>query len=502
LSIERLIESLDMSAAELKRYLVAEIDEFLAETDAPEQEEEFGDVLFALNAMAWAHTGRHLPWDRRSLERKVEQRLRTHAALTRHPREYHDDRIPELPVGVLHFTSSNFGGQWQRFDALRNGTAAEIRMLTDAPFHRPDNLTNHCIVTFADTAALQYDILAASESMSGGNTIRCRIPDFLFVEAKRTLRFSDFADYLSFQVLAALDGLQMAPESIAHLHSWENGFLVESAAFVEFLRQRKTIFSPYLTVSRLRALVEEAGAEDWTMSSEELAVGSDYEKRLGLECDHVVLESDRDRAFYAGFLPPDRLDVRSFARERSASFSTTPATGHLSFLAGGRPVREKGFAELCREFAGIRDWARNRDLEVSLAILCKERRSDKGASYISMLEEIVAENDLEDVVSIEPKVPLEMLSERIADASAVIVPSIYDPFSLMATYAIDENRPAFVSVHAGASEGIRSQEFVFDPRVPGDLLRAIDGWHRSHPTFVLETDFPSYDELYLFEAPS
>jgi hypothetical protein len=503
LSIERLIESLDMPATELKRYLLAEIDEFLTEVDPVGQEEELGDVLFALAAITWAHAGRHLPWDRRSLEEKIKDRLRTHAALTRQPRKYHDDRIRELPVGVLHFSSSNFGDQWQRFDALRNGTVAEIAMLTEVPVGRRNTLTNHCIVTFSDTDAIEYDILEASETMAGGNAIRCRIPDFMYAEAKRTLRFSEFAEYLSLQVLAALDGLQIARRSVAHLHSWENGFLVESPEFVEFLRQHRTIFSPYLTIGRLRSLIEETGGDNWTMSSEELAAGWDYEKRLGLECERVVLESDRDRSFYATFLPQDKLDVRSFARERSASFSATPPdTGHLSFLAGGRPVREKGFAELCREFAGIRDWAAERDMEVSLAILCRERRREKGASYISLLEEIIAENEMEDVVSIEPKVPIERLRERVAGSSAVIVPSIYDPFSLMATYAIDERRPVFVSVHAGVSEGIRSREFVFDPQVPGDLLRAIDTWHRSHPDFVLETSFPSYEGLYLSEESS
>ena len=365
LSIERLIESLGLSASELKRYLVAEIDESLA-TDGsagpgggiPRRPvRPHGDGL----GPRWPAPS----VGPRSDRREIRQRLRTHAAVTRHPREYHDDRIPELPVGVVHFASSAFGAQWQPFDALRSGTVAEIAMLTDAPFSRRDRLTNHCIVTFADTAALEYDILGASGSMDGGNTIRCRVPDFMFVEAKRTLRFSEFADYLALQVLAALDGLRIAPQAVAHLHSWENGFLMESSEFVDFLRHHRTIFSPYLTVARLRSLVKDVGGDNWTMTSQELAIGSEYEKTAGQACERVVLESESDRAFYADFLPHARLDVRSFVREQSSSFSSTPPeTGRLTFLAGGRPVREKGFAELCREFAGIRDWATERDLKL------------------------------------------------------------------------------------------------------------------------------------------
>jgi hypothetical protein len=296
-SIERLIECIGLPAGELKRYLLAEIDEFLEAEDPAEKEEEFGDVLFALMSMGWAHSGRHFDLRASAFEAKVKKRLRQYAALTRYPRKYQHDRIPELLFGVLHFAFGRFAGQWSEFDAFKNGTDAEIGLLTEAPFGRADRLTNHCIITFDDLDRIEYRIIEGASSMQGGNTVLCRIPDFMFKRAKRESQFSEFSGYLSLQVLAALDGLQFAPGVVAHFHSWETGFLTESEEFRSALESFKTIFSPYLTVGRLQGLVEEVGGEGWTMTPDELRIASGYERKLSAACMRVVLESARDREF-------------------------------------------------------------------------------------------------------------------------------------------------------------------------------------------------------------
>jgi hypothetical protein len=289
MSIERLIESIGMSADELKGYVLAEIDEFLAASDPAAKEEEFGDALFALMAMAWAHSGRHYPLHSGAFEAKIRARVRQYAAVTRHPRKYLDDRISELSFGVLHLAFGHFGGQWQQFDALQSGTVAEISLLTDAPFGQIGETTNHCLMTFADSEAIEYEIIDSSFSMEGGNTIRCRIPNFMFAQAKRQLAFKEFSEYLSLQVLAAMDGLKFKPGAIAHFHSWESGILTDSAEFREYIHPFKTIFSPYLTTSRLKPLVEKSGETGWTMTPEELAIASSYERKLCETCMRVVL---------------------------------------------------------------------------------------------------------------------------------------------------------------------------------------------------------------------
>jgi glycosyltransferase involved in cell wall biosynthesis len=266
----------------------------------------------------------------------------------------------------------------------------------------------------------------------------------------------------------------------------------------------KTIFSPYLTTSRLKSLVESSGGVGWTMTSEELAIASSYERKLCESCMRVVLESARDRDFYSKWIHPDRLDIRSYARERAARFPTdVPDAKQLKFIAGGRPVREKGFVELCRQFALVRDWAEQQGIGVTLSILCRERRRDKGATYIVEIEQTIAEYGLTQNVAIEQKTSLDMMRQRIAEASALIAPSLYDPFCLMPTYSVEVRRPAFVSLHAGISENIKSRPFIFDPLAEGDLLRAVAQWYEERPSFEYESCFPTYKDLYLAkEAPA
>lgn len=498
MSIERLIESIGLSPAELKRYLLTEIDEFLEAQDDHSRASEFGDILFALSSMAWAHSGRHYRMDRDVFEPKVRQRLRNFGAITRHPRKYLPDEIQDMSFGVVHFAFGHFGAPWHEYTALRSGTVAELQLLTDLPFQRSDRLTNHCLITFADTDGLEYELIYDAGRLDGGNVVACRVPNFMFVRAKRDLRFSDFADYLSLQVLAALDGLRTEPGAIAHFHSWESGFLTESQEFRSRMNAFGTIFSPYLTAARLRSVAGLFGGTDWTLTPEEMEVAEEYERKLTAACMRVVLESSKDYEFYGRWVHPDRIEVRSFAQERYARYPTAPTDDrHLSFLAGGRPVREKGFVELCREFAGVRDWARVHGISVSLEVLCRERRRDKGAAYIEAIEREIQTYGLGDIVRITHKIPLDPLRERIAASTALIAPSLYDPYGLMTSYAVEVRRPAFVSIHAGVSENVRSREFTFDPRQPGDLVRAVARWYETRPDFVFESRFPSYRDLYI-----
>lgn len=498
MSIERLIESIGESKESLKRYLLEEIEEFL-EAEGPEhQEEEFGDVLFALKAMAWAHSGKHYALQADAYEPKIKKRLRSFAAISRNPKVYRPESIFEMQFGVIHFAFGQFAGQWYQFDPLLNGTVAEIHLLTDAPFHREGQFTNHCILTFDDTDGIKYDILDSASDQTQGNTVRCRIPNFMFSLAKKELAFDAFGEFLTLQVLAALDGLQFAPGAIAHFHSWECGFLATSEAFLTRINAFKTIFSPYLTVGRLKALVDSSDGHGWTMSPREMVVASVYEQKLSAASMRVVLESAKDREFFATWVHSDKLDVRSFARDEFASFESDPPTEtELSFIAGGRPVREKGFVELCREFALVRDWADTKGLQITLTIFCRERRVGKGAEYIAEIEQTIVDHSLENVVRVEPKVALPLLRKRIAEASALIVPSLYDPFSLMPTYAVEGRRPAFVSRHAGVCENLKSREFTFDPLAQGELSRVITSWHEKCPKFEYEACYPSYRDLYL-----
>jgi len=238
------------------------------------------------------------------------------------------------------------------------------------------------------------------------------------------------------------------------------------------------------------------------MTSQELAIAADFERKLSETCMRVVLESSQDRDFFMGWVDHGRLDLRSFAGTRAAAIERAPVRdGRLAFVAGGRPVREKGFVELCHQFAQVRAWAAGRGLEATLAILCRERNRAKGAEYIAEMEAAIAANALQGVISVEHKMSMDELRRRIGEASALIVPSLYDPYGLMPTYAIEVNRPSFVSCYAGFAENVKSRDFVFDPEAEGDLARSVRAWYEGNLTFDFESRFPSYLDLYLSKEP-
>lgn len=74
------------------------------------------------------------------------------------------------------------------------------------------------------------------------------------------------------------------------------------------------------------------------------------------------------------------------------------------------------------------------------------------------------------VMFIEPGVGVASV---MAAADVVVVPSIYEPFSLVALEAVASGRPLVISSRAGASELVSSVAKVFDPLDTESLRRAI-----------------------------
>jgi glycogen synthase len=98
------------------------------------------------------------------------------------------------------------------------------------------------------------------------------------------------------------------------------------------------------------------------------------------------------------------------------------------------------------------------------------------------------------------RVSIAELKEHIRHSSALIVPSLYDPFCLMPLYALAEDTVSFVSRSAGVAQNILTEEYLFDPLRPGDLLRAVQCCHRQHTPFVYEAAGSDCSELYLDET--
>lgn len=503
MSIERVIETIGLPACELREFLDREITEFLEAETAAAQQREWSDVLFALKALCFAHTGRHLPLGQDGFIAKICSRLSRYATISRHEPWLGEPAIASLEFGVIHFAF----GQLKRKHTgngkpLKNGTTAELVRLLDNPFRSKGHFAPHLVVTFDDVDRLEFSTLDRPVAGDSSPAVVCRIPDFMYEQARRQLTFAALEPYLALQVLAALNLVKLEDDAILHFHSWETGLLLRSQQFLDRVGRRRRVFSPYLTVGRLRRFLHERPCEDATLSGELVEHAADYEQRLVEQSDRVIVESDLDRSFYSTWTAVERLHMVSFApRSRTEIPFNASQQGRLSFVAGGRPVAEKGFIELCDQFVPLVRWGQEQGIKVELLILCREVDSEKGARYVGRLEGAIASTpELHGCVRIEVRGPIAKLKAHIRDATALIVPSLYDPFCLMPLYALEEGTVSFVSRSAGVSQNILTDDYLFDPLHPGDLLRAVQHCHRLRTPFVYEARGRDHSEVYLEEA--
>ncbi|HTY11491.1 MAG TPA: hypothetical protein VMF88_10505 [Bacteroidota bacterium] len=503
MDIKVLIESIGLSPAELKPYLLGEIDEFIDATGSDAQEEELNDVVFALRSLSYARIGKHIPIDDSRSQEKLKNRLREFGTISKKDPVFLNIAIKEIPIGVVHFSFGNFKQPWTNFDPVKNGTEAEIVMLTDDEYLEHNHWANHLIVTFDDVDQLEYSFLTSGWSRNEKNTILCRVPDFLFKHAKQSGQLLTADDGIASQIEAALQHVTIKKDTIFHFHSWESGIALSSPNIKKLIAGKRKIFSPYLTVSRFKEIAAQHADSESTLNAYELRTGVEYESRLISFCDLIVVESKKDEDFYKK-LPGAQNKVRAFSYSREKQYDVKPdslSKQKLCFVTGGRPVFEKGFIELCREIPSIIDFAKNNNLEIHFRILCGEydraTKEPKKTAYIKALHDTISELKLDDYVSVEDKVSIDELRNILSQSSALIVPSLYDPYCLMPHYAIDEHKVSFVSCFAGISENILSTDYVFDPTKPGSLLKSIKKWYEGNVPFVLSNANTSYKTLYL-----
>lgn len=501
LNINRLIESVGLTAEELKPYVLGELEEFMEAESYEDQFIEFHDILFALKNLAYVKTGKHVEIDESVYVNKIRGRIKEYSTLSKKSPIYNHNSIRKMPIGIVHLCIGNFKQPWSQFDPFKNGTEAEVAMLTDNEFCEKGRFTNSMIVTFDDVDTLEYSFLASSWNESERNVILCRVPDFVYTKAKEELSFEEAEVLLSLQMLSALENASLRNDCIFHFHSWESGTLIGSEEFRQITNGKKRLFSPYLTVTRLQDFCIEDNAKNATLSNQELEIASKYELDIMQFCEKMIVESEADKKYYE-----DKYDVsvEKYAYTSKKDHVVNhhgPINDELCFIAGGRPVYEKGFLELIKQVPGLVDMAKSHGLVFHLKIFCKEydRRTKeiKKSEYIHQLESLIEQLGLQDVVSLYDKVSIAVLREEIQASSGLIVPSLYDPYCLMPHYAIDVNRISFVSSHTGISENIKSSQYVFNPKKPDSLVKAMKKWLDEPEDFVMHNGGIPYTQMYL-----
>lgn len=503
MEIKKIIERLGLKAKDLKPYLLSEIDEFLETKDPEEQIKEFHDIIFALKNISYAHTGKHIEINSSIYENKVEGRLKDYATISKKEPLYTHPRIKKIPIGVLHISFGNFKQPWSNFDPFKNGTEAEIAMLTDNEFKKRDSYTNHAIITFDKTEKIEYKFLTSSWNKEQNNTILCRIPDFIYKNSKEHIDFSGVEEFLSYQVFSTIKNLTLKDNCIFHFHSWESALAIHSEEFKNLVKGHKKIFSPYLTVSRLKEFLMKRNKYETTLNKKELDVSSDYEKEMVRFSDRTVVESNRDKHFYER-LVKDKSKIKIYSYSNPNKHIIKPReikSEEITFVAGGRPVYEKGFHELLKELPKLIEYFEKKNMSLNLKIFCKEydRSTNelKKKEYINTLKTIVNKFDLDNHVEILDKVSINQLQKEINDSYGLIVPSLYDPYCLMPNYAIKENRVSYVSKYTGISENITSEDYIFDPLKRGSLIDSVKKTLNDKPEFILHNKNTDHKKLYL-----
>lgn len=501
MNIELLIESIGLNAQELKKYLVKEVDEFLTADDAMAKKDEFNDILFALRSMSYAKTGEHYKLSENHYEKKVIHRLKTYATISKKDILFENKSIQDIPIGVVHYAFGNFKQPWSHFDPFKNGTEAEIALLTDIEYLTKNTHTNHLIITFDSVDQMEFSIIASSWKFAEGNTVLCRIPDFLFEHAKKKSALLAAEEMLASQVYACLQHVNLLPGVTHHFHSWESGVVLSLPEIVKIASSKIKLFSPYLTIARLNEVVNCDNGHLCTLNLTEIDLGIIYEKKLMKFCDEIILESNKDKDYYKTLVSENKLKIRNFTDKKAVKISPELPADKIVFITGGRPVYEKGFIELCKNFLPIVKWAVANSLEIELDIYCREyKRSNKQpkrVEYIKALEDTCKKLKIDKYVNIYDKVSIGELKKKINAATAMIVPSLYDPFCLMPLYAMEVNKIAFVSKYTGISENIESEEYIYDPLEPDNLLKKLKIWYQHKPGFSYSSQHNFYEDIYL-----
>ncbi len=495
-----LIESIGLTEEELTPFLFDEINEFLNAKKKEDIVEEFHDVIFILKCLAYTKEQKHVVIDESIYISKIRNRLKEYGTISK-KLPIHDPGILELEFGVVHVAFGNFKQPWSPASPVKNGTETEVSLLTDNEFQKENIFTNQIILTFDNVDELEYTLLYTGADNTSGSTVLCRLPDFIYQRAKERNDFGAVQEMLSLQVFSALKRLHLLDNCIFHFHSWEAALAKESEETLGLLRGKKKLFSPYLTVNRLKNFHEKNKQYECTLSDRELAIASAYEMELINYCDEVVVESKGDLEFYQNE-NHSNLKIYSYSlRPKVRIKAHGLVDGRLFFISGGRAVYEKGFKELIGEATRILEYARQLGVDFGIKILCKEygRSTNKlkKMRFIDELERLIVDLGLSKHVFLCDKVSIDRLKDEIKNSCGLIVPSLYDPYCLMPDYAIEAGRICFVSKHTGISENIESRGYVFDPSEAGSLLGAIKWWLNTNDDFVLNNENVSYKKIYL-----
>lgn len=187
----------------------------------------------------------------------------------------------------------------------------------------------------------------------------------------------------------------------------------------------------------------------------------------------VICVSTADAEYYAQLTDPDRLavipngiDMDSWRRlPRKSSFRTKHSISGPLIMAVGRITWAKGFQKLIQASSFIL-----KEFHDAVVVIAGE---DFG--YLNNLKQIAKRLNVYDSVIFAGPQSDQKLKELYVDADVVVIPSLYEPFGIVALEAMACGKPIVVSCRGGLAEIVRHEEngLLVDPKDPKKLANAI-----------------------------
>jgi glycogen(starch) synthase len=187
-----------------------------------------------------------------------------------------------------------------------------------------------------------------------------------------------------------------------------------------------------------------------------------YQARAVIACSRYMVREVID-----GFdLPPEKVHLvpNGIDITRWARTNATPSGGDPLIIAWGRMQYEKGFQVLVRAMRDLRE----RVPGVRCVIAGR-------GTYLPELQSQVDIDGVGDIVELAGFVSDDRLRALLADAACVVIPSLYEPFGIVALEGMAAGAPIVVARTGGLAEivGGTGAGRLFEPGDPHDLAEAI-----------------------------
>lgn len=197
MSVNIIIESINLSINQLQKFLLDEIQEFMEAENLLDAIEEFGDILFSLRVLYFAKTQAHCDFSITTYEMKLKKRLSAFGTISKIPAFIPSEITKKSAFSLIHFY---FTSSYNNDELVKNGTEVEILKLIES---QQAKSVNQLIITFGYVEKINVKIIKKNKYLAT-HVVLVQIPNFIFSYSKKKQLLSDAIDLITSQVFSAV----------------------------------------------------------------------------------------------------------------------------------------------------------------------------------------------------------------------------------------------------------------------------------------------------------